>query len=42
MKITLISHCCTLLELGGKHILTDPWMTEPLYWGRLYHRYGVA
>jgi L-ascorbate metabolism protein UlaG (beta-lactamase superfamily) len=42
MKITLISHCCTLIELGGKQILTDPWMTEPLYWGRLFHRYGVG
>lgn len=42
MKITLISHCCTLIELGGKHILTDPWMTEPIYWGRLFHRYGVG
>ncbi len=42
MKITLISHCCTLIELGSKRILTDPWMTEPLYWGRLFHRYGVG
>lgn len=42
MKITLISHCCTLIELGGKRVLTDPWMTEPLYWGRLFHRYGVG
>ena len=31
MKITMISHSCLLIELGGKRILTDPWMTEPLY-----------
>jgi len=42
MKITSISHCCLLLDLGGKRILTDPWMTEPLYWGRVFHRYGVG
>jgi len=42
MRITMISHSCLLIELGGKHILTDPWMTEPIYWGRLFHRFGVG
>ncbi|MFH2008103.1 MAG: MBL fold metallo-hydrolase [bacterium] len=42
MKITMISHCCLLIELGGKQILTDPWMTEPLYGGRLFHRFGLG
>ena len=42
MKITMISHACTLIELGGKNILTDPWMTEPLYFGRLRHKYGTG
>lgn len=42
MKITMISHCCLLIELGDKRVLTDPWMTEPLYWGRLYHRFGLG
>jgi L-ascorbate metabolism protein UlaG (beta-lactamase superfamily) len=38
----MISHSCLLIELGGKRILTDPWMTEPIYWGRLFHRYGLG
>ena len=42
LKITMISHCCLLIELDGKVILTDPWMTEPLYWGKLYHRFGLG
>jgi L-ascorbate metabolism protein UlaG (beta-lactamase superfamily) len=42
LKITMISHCCLLIELGGQKILTDPWMTEPLYWGKLYHRFGMG
>ena len=42
LKITMISHCCLLIELGGRRILTDPWMTEPLYWGKLYHRFGLG
>ncbi len=42
MKVTMISNCCTLIEMGGKNILTDPWMTEPIYWGRLYHRFGLG
>ncbi len=42
MKVTMISHCCLLVEMGGKKILTDPWMTEPQYWGRLYHRFGLG
>lgn len=42
MRITLISHSCLLVELGGYRILTDPWMTQPLYWGRLFHRFGLG
>ncbi len=42
MRITMISHSCLLIELGGKTILTDPWMTEPIYWGRLFHRFGLG
>jgi L-ascorbate metabolism protein UlaG (beta-lactamase superfamily) len=42
MKITMISHSCLLIEVAGRTILTDPWMTEPLYFGRLFHRFGVG
>ncbi len=38
----MISHACLLIELGGKQVLTDPWMTEPIYWGRLFHRFGLG
>jgi len=42
MRITMISHSCLLIELGGRRVLTDPWMTEPVYFGRLFHRFGVG
>lgn len=42
MRITMISHSCLLIELGGKTILTDPWMTESIYRGRLFHRFGLG
>ena len=37
MKITMLGHATLLVEIGGKTILTDPWLTEPLYFGQLTH-----
>ena len=37
MKITMLGHSTFLIETAGWRILTDPWLTEPLYWGRLRH-----
>jgi L-ascorbate metabolism protein UlaG (beta-lactamase superfamily) len=38
MKITMLGHATLLIELGGKRVLTDPWLTDPLYMGQLQHR----
>jgi N-acyl-phosphatidylethanolamine-hydrolysing phospholipase D len=37
MKITMLGHATLIIEMDGKKILTDPWLTEPLYWGQLCH-----
>ena len=37
MKIKMISHSTLLIELDHKKILTDPWLIDPLYFGRLRH-----
>jgi N-acyl-phosphatidylethanolamine-hydrolysing phospholipase D len=37
MKITMLGHATLLIEMDGKKILTDPWLTDPLYMGQLLH-----
>jgi L-ascorbate metabolism protein UlaG (beta-lactamase superfamily) len=37
MKITMLGHATLLIEIDCKKILTDPWLTDPLYWGQLWH-----
>jgi L-ascorbate metabolism protein UlaG (beta-lactamase superfamily) len=34
VKVTRITHCCTLIDLGGEVLLTDPWFSERF----AYHR----
>ncbi len=42
MQMTMLGHSTFLIELDGQRILTDPWLTEPLYWGRLRHKYSTC
>jgi N-acyl-phosphatidylethanolamine-hydrolysing phospholipase D len=37
MKITMLGHATLIIEVDGKKILTDPWLTDPLYMGQLWH-----
>lgn len=37
MRVQFISSACTLLEHEGIRILTDPWLTEGIYYGSWYH-----
>ena len=37
MKITMLGHATLLITVDGKTILTDPWLTDPLYLGQLRH-----
>jgi N-acyl-phosphatidylethanolamine-hydrolysing phospholipase D len=37
MKTTMLGHATLIIEMDGKKILTDPWLTEPLYMGQLWH-----
>ncbi len=37
MKITMLGHATLLIEIDGKTILTDPWLTDPLYFSQLCH-----
>lgn len=38
MKITMLGHATLLIEVDGKRILTDPWLTDPLYLRQLRHK----
>lgn len=40
MKITMLGHATLLIEVDGKRIITDPWLTDPLYFGQLRHPGG--
>lgn len=37
MKVTYYGQACTLIEAGGKKILTDPWLTEGAFLGSWFH-----
>jgi len=38
MKITMLGHSCLLIEIDGKRILTDPWLTNGAYFNILKHK----
>lgn len=37
MKVTFITSACVLVEHQGKRILTDPWLTDAIYYGSWFH-----
>lgn len=42
MRVTYYGQACTLIEAGGKRILTDPWLTEGAYFGTWFHTHILA
>jgi UDP-MurNAc hydroxylase len=42
MRITYYGQACTLIEAGGKKILTDPWLTEGAFFGSWFHTHLLA
>jgi len=42
MKVTYYGQACTLIEAGGKKILTDPWLTEGAFLGSWFHTHLLA
>ena len=42
MKVTYFGQACTLIDVGGLRILTDPWLTEGAYFGTWYHTHVLA
>jgi hypothetical protein len=42
MKVTYYGQACTLIEVSGRRILTDPWLTETAYFGTWYHTHLLA
>jgi UDP-MurNAc hydroxylase len=42
MRVTYYGQACTLIEAGGKKILTDPWLTEGAYQGSWFHTHVLA
>src|SRR5215211_2433797 len=42
MRVTYYGQACTLIEAGGKKILTDPWLTEGAYCGTWFHTHVLA
>jgi UDP-MurNAc hydroxylase len=37
MRVTYYGQACILIEVAGKKILTDPWLTEGAYFGTWFH-----
>src|SRR5262245_58682104 len=42
MRVTYFGQACTLIEVGGRKILTDPWLTEGAYFGTRFHAHLLA
>lgn len=42
MRVTYFGQACTLIEVAGKKILTDPWLTEGAYFGMWFHTHLLA
>jgi UDP-MurNAc hydroxylase len=42
MRVTYYGQACTLIEAGGRKILTDPWLTEGAYQGTWFHTHLLA
>ncbi len=42
MRVTYFGQACTLVEVAGKKILTDPWLTEGAYFGTWFHAHILA
>jgi UDP-MurNAc hydroxylase len=42
MRVTYYGQACTLIEAGGRKILTDPWLTEGAYCGTWFHTHILA
>ena len=42
MRVTYLGQACILIEVAGKKILTDPWLTEGAYSGTWFHTHLLA
>jgi UDP-MurNAc hydroxylase len=42
MRVTYFGQACTLIEVAGKKLLTDPWLTEGAYFGTWFHTHLLA
>jgi UDP-MurNAc hydroxylase len=42
VRVTYFGQACTLIEVAGKKILTDPWLTEGAYFGTWFHTHLLA
>ncbi len=42
MRVTYYGQACILIEVAGKKILTDPWLTEGAYSGTWFHTHVLA
>jgi UDP-MurNAc hydroxylase len=42
VRVTYLGQACTLIEVAGRKILTDPWLTEGAYFGTWFHTHLLA
>ncbi len=42
MKVTYLGQACTLVEVDGRRILVDPWLTEGAYFGSWFHTHLLS
>jgi L-ascorbate metabolism protein UlaG (beta-lactamase superfamily) len=37
LRVVFLGHACHLVELDGRRVLTDPWLVDPIFGGRIGH-----
>jgi UDP-MurNAc hydroxylase len=37
MQFQVVAHACLLVEAAGVHLVVDPWIQGPVYWGSWWH-----
>lgn len=42
MRVTYYGQACTLVEVAGRKIVTDPWLTEGAFFGTWFHTHLLA
>src|SRR5690242_17710865 len=42
MRVTYYGQACTVIDVAGRRIVTDPWLTEGAYFGTWFHTHLLS